>query len=288
MGTEGIGHIGRHHLIWAMPSFQDQVYLVSDQYKDAGNLDARIQLHKRFSTNPYGWFQWVFDQLDLPFNARILEIGCGSGALWLDNLPRLRMAWHIILSDFSMGMVRECRQKLGLSPGQFSLGSSNALAVPFSAESFDAVIANHMLYHVSDRQKAISEIARVLKPGGILYAATNGERHLLELDRLVMQYCQDCTIGILDGKPSRHFTLENGAAQLTPWFEKVCIREYEDALEVTEIEPIMAYIKSMLPRYGSQVDTSVNSNLYQAILKQLQKQASIHIGKSTGLLIGIK
>jgi hypothetical protein len=33
-----------------------------EQYRDSANLDARVQLHERFSTNRYGWHPWVFDQ----------------------------------------------------------------------------------------------------------------------------------------------------------------------------------------------------------------------------------
>ena len=63
----------------------DQEYL-KQEYRDATNLNARIRLHQRFSLNPYGWLRWVFDQLDLPSECRILELGCGPGNLWLENL----------------------------------------------------------------------------------------------------------------------------------------------------------------------------------------------------------
>src|SRR6185436_3628941 len=46
-----------------MTRFTDQKYLKTDQYKDATNLDARVEIHRRFSTNSYGWFNWVFDTL---------------------------------------------------------------------------------------------------------------------------------------------------------------------------------------------------------------------------------
>ncbi|MEZ4608117.1 MAG: class I SAM-dependent methyltransferase [Deinococcales bacterium] len=61
----------------------------------------------------------------------------------------------------------------------------DAEEIPFADNSFDAVIANHMLYHVADRPKALGEIARVLKANGKLYATTVGERHMGELTVLV-------------------------------------------------------------------------------------------------------
>ena len=63
----------------------DRAYLLTKQYRNASNLNARIRLHARFSSNQYGWMPWVFDQLDLSPDSHILELGCGSGDLWLEN-----------------------------------------------------------------------------------------------------------------------------------------------------------------------------------------------------------
>ena len=51
---------------------------LAEQYKDAANLGARIALHARFSTAEVNWYRWVFDYLELPEAARVLELGCGS------------------------------------------------------------------------------------------------------------------------------------------------------------------------------------------------------------------
>src|SRR6476661_8545769 len=87
--------------------------LVAEQYKTPLNLDARIQLHDRFSTNKYDWMLWVFDQFKLPATAQILEIGCGTGKLWHTNLHRIPASWTITLSDQSAGMLEQARQNLG-------------------------------------------------------------------------------------------------------------------------------------------------------------------------------
>jgi ubiquinone/menaquinone biosynthesis C-methylase UbiE len=58
-------------------------------------------------------------------------------------------------------------------------------ALPFADGEFDAVVANFMLYHVPDVQRGLAEVARVLRPGGRLVAATNGVRQLGELWDLV-------------------------------------------------------------------------------------------------------
>jgi hypothetical protein len=66
-----------------MSKFTNPAYLQTDQYRNADNLNARIAIHERFSTNPQGWFPWVWDILsELPAQADVLELGCGSGAIW--------------------------------------------------------------------------------------------------------------------------------------------------------------------------------------------------------------
>jgi len=199
-----------------MPDFLNPTYLVSDQYKDASNLNARIQLHERFSTNPYGWFHWVFDQLDLPAQAKILETGCGSGLLWSDNLRRIPAGWHIILSDFSPGMIRNCQVNLASAGNHFTHVVPDGAAISFLAETYDAVIANHMLYHLPDRARALSDIARILRPDGCLYAATNGENHLLELDMIIEQNIQASNTGLFPGNRAKDFNLKMVSLSLLP------------------------------------------------------------------------
>ena len=63
----------------------------------------------------------------------------------------------------------------------------DAQDIPFEDDTFGCVVANHMLYHVPDLDKGLAEIRRVLKPGGKLYAATNGEAHMLELEAFVVE-----------------------------------------------------------------------------------------------------
>jgi ubiquinone/menaquinone biosynthesis C-methylase UbiE len=271
-----------------MSTFQDPFYLAINQYKDTGNLNTRIQLHKRYSTNPYGWFRWVFDHFDFPPEAHVLELGCGSGALWSENLTRIPHDWRITLSDLSPGMVSSCKAIFSTNPGQFALSALDATALPFGKSKFDAVIANHMLYHLPNLPRTLTEIVRVLKPTGCLYAATNGKSHLLELDLLIEQHLSLEDSGLLSGECSRYFTLENGASQLTPWFKQVETLLYTDSLEVTEAEPLIAYIHSMIPRNQDQAGSYELLELSRSIKGLIQQEGCIHIQKASGMFVASK
>ena len=84
----------------------------------------------------------------------MLTLGCGPGILWKTNAERVPSDWTVVVSDFSSGMVAEARANLNDGPNEFAVGMVNAETIPFADECFDAVTANHMLYHVPDREAA--------------------------------------------------------------------------------------------------------------------------------------
>jgi ubiquinone/menaquinone biosynthesis C-methylase UbiE len=272
-------------------TYSDPEYLTR-QYRDASNLNARIALHERFSTNPYGLPRWIFDNFELQEQTSILEVGCGPGRLWTENLERLPARWDITLSDASPGMVAEAETRLG-SERSFEFQVADVQKLPFEGERFDAVVANHVLHHVPVRERALSEITRVLRPGGTLYAATNSERaysemvwmqHLLYPSRPAESYFQ----GLLE------FSLENGADQLSPWFSDVTLQRYEDALAVTEVKPLVEYLLSG-PAADSAVRKTSNdefdrrvSDLVERLDRELARVGTIRITKDTGLFIARK
>lgn len=146
---------------------------VATQYQNASNLDSRITLHQRFSVNEVPWHRWAFDHMNLPANARILELGCGNAALWTESRDRIPETWRISLTDTSPGMIKDAERNINLNfrntlTRNFTFMSTDAQAIGFGDGEFDAVVADHMLYHVLDPAKAISETARVLKSGGVL------------------------------------------------------------------------------------------------------------------------
>ena len=266
-----------------MPRVNDQQYLKNDQYKDSSKLDARAAIHQRFSTNPYGWFKWVFDALrKLPENARILELGCGHGLLWKENITRIPAGWNLTLSDLSPGMLDAAWRSLVVTGRTFQFKEIDAQAIPFEAETFDGVIANHMLYHVPDRPKAIAEIKRVVKPCGHLFATTIGENHLKEM----MEWCARVHVSKTWESFANPFTLENGLEQLQPYFPSVACSRYVDNLEITEIKPIMAYIRSGIR--VSELSEEELTQLQHDLERELSENGKIFVSKDSGLFEAIK
>jgi ubiquinone/menaquinone biosynthesis C-methylase UbiE len=266
-----------------MSKFTDQQYLKTDQYRDSSNLDARVVIHQRFSTNSYGWFKWVFDAVaKLPDNARILELGCGPGYLWKENVSRIPVGWHITLSDLSSGMLDAAWRNLVLTGRAFKFEEIDAQSIPYDDETFDVVIANHMLYHVPDRSKAIGEIKRALKHDGYLLATTVGDNHMKEM----MDWLRIVSIGKPFESFANSFTLENGLDQLKQFFAHVTISRYADSLQVTDVEPIMAYMRSSIR--ASELSEEELENVQRNLQDELMTKSKISITKDSGLFKAIK
>ena len=264
-----------------MSKFTDQQYLKTEQYRDSSNLDARAAIHMRFSTNLYGWFNWFFDHLlKLPENAKILELGCGPAYLWKECSSRIPTGWKITLSDLSSGMLDAAWRNLVITGRAFKFEEIDAQSIPYEEETFDMVIANHMLYHVPDRPKAIAEIKRVLKPSGRLIATTVGKNHLQEL-AVWFREVNDAFESF--GNP---FTLENGLEQLKQFYSQVTVTRYPDNLHVTEVEPIMAYIRSSM--HATEVSEDKLAKLQLGLEKELKEKGKIFISKDSGLFEAIK
>lgn len=256
---------------------------VAAQYRTSENLDARIALHARFSVNPTPWARWLFDHIMLPPACRVLELGCGTGGLWAANQEWIPAGWDITLSDFSPGMLAQAQATLAAVAHPFAFEVVDAQAIPYADGTFDAVIANHMLYHVPDLPRALAEIQRVLKPGGVLFASTVGERHMAEMWALVEPFRLGITARL--GAVTGAFTLENGAAQLAAHFEGIARFDYEDCLLVAEAAPLAAYIRSTQIVQARPLSAAEEAALSAEIAARIAAEGAFHITKASGLFV---
>lgn len=212
------------------------------QYRNSTNISARIRFHRLFSSNKQGWFPWIYEQCQITEGMKILELGCGNGRLWIENKAKLPADCEIILSDISEGMIRDVRREQSLQDDRFSFAAFDCHAIPYEDASFDLVIANHVLFYCKDVDRVCSEVGRVLKPGGRFVCGTYGMAHMQEVSRLVTQF--DDRITLSGENLYEHFGKENGAQALAPYFAEVDWQQYEDALIVTQAEPLIEYVLS--------------------------------------------
>ena len=211
---------------------------VREQYATNANLRARIALHDRYSRTTVSYPHWIFDGYGFGDETDVLEVGCGDGNIWRENLDRIPPGWRLTLTDFSPGMVDAARAALG---DRAAYAVADVQDLPFDDASFDAVIANHMLFHVEDRPRALGELARVLRLGGAFRATTIGLEHLRELRELVPPPPESQW-----ARTRERFMIEQVPEELAPFFADVEVERVPGPqdLEVTELEPLLDFVRS--------------------------------------------
>jgi ubiquinone/menaquinone biosynthesis C-methylase UbiE len=261
---------------------RDQEYLRDVQYRDPAKLTARADLHTKYGTATVGWFGWVLAQIDWPTAADVLEVGCGPGWLWAEETADLPGGLRLTLIDLSPGMVAVAADR-ARSTSRIAVVEArvaDAQELPFDDDAFDVVIANHMLYHVPEPQRAVAEFARVLRPDGVLVAATNGARHLRQLWEVRSR--------VFGGPPTsvlpEIFGSVTGAAILRRAFSRVEWRDYEDTLRCTDPDDVVAFLISAPP--GEDASPAQLADLRLTVKDRFDAGGGVFtISKETGVLL---
>lgn len=133
------------------------------------SIAHRYDLMNRLMTfgQDVGWREEVIQRASLSPGARLLDLGAGTGDLALEALQQ-QPSCHAFAADFTLEMMRTGQQRAGAD--KLGWVGADALALPFPAHSFDAVVSGFLLRNVSSIRAAMSEQFRVLKPDGRMVA----------------------------------------------------------------------------------------------------------------------
>jgi SAM-dependent methyltransferase len=203
----------------------DDPALVKAQYASEDNLRARQGLYQEVNGPRPPDVLWQTLAEWSP--RRVLEVGGGPGEL-AERMQR-ELGAEVSFVDLSPRMVDLARER-GIDA---QVGDVQELA--FEDGSFDTVVAAWMLYHVPDIHRGLSEIARVLRPGGALVAVTNSVRHLRELRKLIAY----------PNGFEEAFNRENGESRLRLHFDTVERLDLDNEVVVRDRELLVAYQRSL-------------------------------------------
>lgn len=133
---------------------------------DAGQMFADGKLYERMMGR---WSKRVGEQflawLDAPKGLRWVEVGCGNGAFTEELIARCAPS-AVIAIDPSEGQLSFARTRPGAKLAQFRIADAQAL--PFPDRSFDAAAMALVITFIPDPAKAVAEMARVVRPGGMI------------------------------------------------------------------------------------------------------------------------
>jgi len=201
--------------------------VVRSEYATEDGLRARASVYRGLAGPDTQ--EIAFDAVREAAPKRVLEVGCG----WGEFAARMQdeLGATVVAIDLSPRMAELARQR-GVDARE-----GDVQAIPFEDESFDCAVANCMLYHAPDIDRALAELRRVLRPRGRLVATTNGTRHLEELWLLV---------GRDKSKETRHFFSEDGEELLLRHFGSVERIDLESPLTFDDAEAVRGYVASSI------------------------------------------
>ena len=200
--------------------------LVRAEYASEHGLEARRSLYdRRIGPDPR---EVAWRKIVAFAPQRVLEVGPGPGELSERMLDELEC--EVVAIDISERMVELARSR-GVDA---RVGEVEAL--PFGDEEFDLVIAAWVLFHVSDIDRALAEVVRVLVPGGRFVAVTNSEYHLAE----ARDHAGISMVGRMI------FSRENGEEALRRHFPRAERTDVDGSVTFSDGDAIRAYVRSLV------------------------------------------
>ncbi len=188
---------------------------------------------------------WALGLVPVVSNATILDAGCGWGRFTWPLIEEFAIpSTKVTCLDSSLGMLETASEEAARRQHRPGYLSADMQALPFLNNCFDGAMANHVLYHLTDIEEGVRELARVVKEDGWLLATTNSddvsvpvlEFHYAALDRLGIEY---------EREAQSPFSMENGEALLSSGFKEVDRSYFEDETRYPDADGFLASYKTI-------------------------------------------
>jgi SAM-dependent methyltransferase len=253
------------------------------QYADSRKLRARARLFD-YAVEDVPWWRWVADHAVFGRGERVLEVGCGPGWFWAAVADAVPFDLALTLTDLSPGMVEDAALKVGaLGRYRIDTAVADVVHLPFADESFDAVLAMHMFYHVTDPARGMAEIARVLKPGRRAVVTTNGRNDL----RAYYALGAAAFGGSATNPAAAVFGFEEAEALMGAEFGNVAMARHPARLRITEPGHVFDSLTSYPP--GEDASEAEQSALRTAIADTFAQGGGVlEVAKETAVFVSRK
>lgn len=254
--------------------------LTQQAYADDAKLNIRRRTHELYTVPRIDFGQWVVDRIAWRGDERVLDVGAGPGSYFEPVKRRIPEGVHVA-GDLSFGMLRRQRQN-DYAAGSH-LANIDVQTLPYGDDSFDVVLANHMLYHVPDLDLAVQEIKRVLKPDGLLIAATNSVQNMPEFNTLYRRALLLLTNFEYQSEVLRsdahRFSLEDGIMRLSRHFYAVARYDLPSALVFSEPDPVIAYFESTRDLQEATLPEGITWEAFIDVMRQQVTRLIDHSGQ---------
>ena len=194
----------------------------------------------------------------------------------------------MILGDRSSGMLADARAKLQPVSAHMDWVECDVMRLPFPADHFDLVIANHLLFLLDDPAGAVKEIARVLAPGRMMCATTNHRDHLQDLIVLLAELSPEYFSHLQSGEPKirrERFNFVSGAGLLLPYFDDIRLVTYPDGLHIDHVDVLEPWVDYWAMPKMSDRD---RKQILAALSEHIAREGVLQVRKNSGMFIARK
>lgn len=252
------------------------------QFAKPNHLQKRIEFHHHYTSFQENFHQWMFQHYQFHKAARILDVGCGDGTIWLENKEVLPNAIEITMSDISKDMIKTAQEQLKELPQFHAFDVADCRHLPYEDDTFDCILANHLFMYFDDLDEVFLEIKRVLKQGGILYCSTIASDMMKERDELLLRF--DPHISFHQEVLCNRFGYEKGEERLSQYFQNIHLYDRKEQYHVHD--GIDRYYEFILSGQGlsNELDGLFHKKeeFYQFMEREYEKQQgfllTIHAG----------
>jgi ubiquinone/menaquinone biosynthesis C-methylase UbiE len=265
---------------------------IQEVFRDVHEHQRVAGLIQRFSTNKGHVQEMALEGLELGNCRQILDLGCAFGS-FSEKLkgrvaPDATATGVDIIAAYEPLYLASCG-RASIRGKFFSTGSP--ILKSFPERSFDLALCSYALYFFPE---AIPEVVRLLRPGGLFAVITHHRGNTGELIDLTKKIL--AAKGLLEGKRlpleiiTGRFSSDNGEALLSPWFDRIKVVDFSNALVFTceDTEHLLEYFRFKSPLYLT--DTGLEADaILPAILEQLRRvsceQSGLTVSKDDRIFI---
>ena len=212
------------------------------EYREtSADLQTRIDIHQQYGSRDID--AWMLDLLKLQPDCKILDVGCGSGKQCLAFHKHLRGKAEITGGDLNAELLAEARrrsQSVGGAIDIIELDFNRPFQLP--EDSFDLVSCCFAIYYAADARFTISQMHRVLKPGGRLFT-TGPMPQNKALFYEVIRQATDRPIPPMPGSSRYDFEIRRA---IEARFRALQVEVFENPLVFESLEPFLAYTRASL------------------------------------------
>ncbi|NJL93069.1 MAG: class I SAM-dependent methyltransferase [Anaerolineae bacterium] len=249
-------------------------------YADEKAMLIRKRTHDLYTVPPMDYQNWVLERIAWNGNEQVLDLGSGPGTYAEATQARLSAGRYVGV-DLSMKMLQAARER---TQPDLQQAVAHGQQLPFPANAFDVVLANHVLYHLPDIETALGEIRRVLRPEGLLVAATNSQNTMPEFHTLVQRALRllgrnTNSEDHIEQQFFSQFSLESGTVKLARHFRAVARYDVPSLLVFTEAQPIIEYIESTQHFYEPYLPEGIIWKDFVAIMSDQVRRLMNHFGE---------